>query len=99
MRWYGLMFFFKQKTAYGVRISDWSSDVCSSDLEEQLDGPAALVEVGDLLSRGIEVVAQDAQDLAGLDPDPNLANRVAEGILAALGLALRQQPAARKSVV
>src|SRR3546814_10133421 len=26
-------FFFKQKTAYEVRISDWSSDVCSSDLE------------------------------------------------------------------
>src|SRR3546814_20985997 len=25
-------FFFKQETAYGVRISDWSSDVCSSDL-------------------------------------------------------------------
>src|SRR3546814_9645906 len=29
-------FFFKQKTAYEMRISDWSSDVCSSDL--QLDG-------------------------------------------------------------
>src|SRR3546814_3593720 len=29
---------FKQKTAYGVRIGDWSSDVCSSDLPE-LDGP------------------------------------------------------------
>src|SRR3546814_13757762 len=27
-----LMFFFKQKTAYEMRISDWSSDVCSSDL-------------------------------------------------------------------
>src|SRR3546814_3133974 len=26
------MFFFKQKTAYEMRISDWSSDVCSSDL-------------------------------------------------------------------
>src|SRR3546814_2179643 len=26
-------FFFKQKTAYELRISDWSSDVCSSDLE------------------------------------------------------------------
>src|SRR3546814_9676279 len=26
------LFFFKQKTAYEVRISDWSSDVCSSDL-------------------------------------------------------------------
>src|SRR3546814_19116028 len=29
-------FFFKQKTAYERRISDWSSDVCSSDLEEIL---------------------------------------------------------------
>src|SRR3546814_13396642 len=26
-------FFFKQKTAYDIRISDWSSDVCSSDLK------------------------------------------------------------------
>src|SRR3546814_10817327 len=29
---FGLFFFFKQKTAYEMRISDWSSDVCSSDL-------------------------------------------------------------------
>src|SRR3546814_3463872 len=29
-----LFFFFKQKTAYEMRISDWSSDVCSSDLPE-----------------------------------------------------------------
>src|SRR3546814_3880566 len=29
-----LLFFFKQKTAYERRISDWSSDVCSSDLAE-----------------------------------------------------------------
>src|SRR3546814_10784511 len=28
----GNVFFFKQKTAYDMRISDWSSDVCSSDL-------------------------------------------------------------------
>src|SRR3546814_6833337 len=27
-------FFFKQKTAYEMRISDWSSDVCSSDLQQ-----------------------------------------------------------------
>src|SRR3546814_19084652 len=27
-------FFFKQKTAYEMRISDWSSDVCSSDLDD-----------------------------------------------------------------
>src|SRR3546814_4630409 len=31
--WFGShFFFFKQKTAYEMRISDWSSDVCSSDL-------------------------------------------------------------------
>src|SRR3546814_6056150 len=30
-----LFFFFKQKTAYEMRISDWSSDVCSSDLPRQ----------------------------------------------------------------
>src|SRR3546814_4655637 len=30
------MFFFKQKTAYDMRISDWSSDVCSSDLPRLL---------------------------------------------------------------
>src|SRR3546814_2619156 len=30
---YGTFYFFKQKTAYEVRISDWSPDVCSSDLK------------------------------------------------------------------
>src|SRR3546814_4781347 len=34
-----LFFFFKQKTAYEMRISDWSSDVCSSDLDSE-EGPA-----------------------------------------------------------
>src|SRR3546814_7982238 len=29
--------FYKQKTAYEIRISDWSADVCSSDLLEQMD--------------------------------------------------------------
>src|SRR3546814_7107252 len=38
-------FFFKQKTAYEMRISDWSSDVCSSDLcAEQIEYP---MELGD----------------------------------------------------
>src|SRR3546814_8063964 len=37
---YAFFFFFKQKTAYEMRISDWSSDVCSSDLTRlvRLDG-------------------------------------------------------------
>src|SRR3546814_17749774 len=34
-------FFFKQKTAYEMRISDWSSDVCSSDLRRQHRGNRA----------------------------------------------------------
>src|SRR3546814_10240477 len=34
---YILCFFFKQKTAYEMRISDWSSDVCSSDLTDIRD--------------------------------------------------------------
>src|SRR3546814_686261 len=33
--WCCLFFFFKQKTAYDMRISDWSSDVCSSDLDDR----------------------------------------------------------------
>src|SRR3546814_8989520 len=33
-----VFFFFKQKTAYEMRISDWSSDVCSSDLSWALHG-------------------------------------------------------------
>src|SRR3546814_10747312 len=32
-----VFFFFKQKTAYEMRISDWSSDVCSSDLRAEQD--------------------------------------------------------------
>src|SRR3546814_10088372 len=34
------LFFFKQKTAYEMRISDWSSDVCSSDLRPFFFYPA-----------------------------------------------------------
>src|SRR3546814_6253425 len=43
--------FFKQKTAYELRISDWSSDVCSSDLGSQV-GPLAAhgVDAGERLA-------------------------------------------------
>src|SRR3546814_13390396 len=34
-RLFVVVFFFKQKTAYEMRISDWSSDVCSSDLKRE----------------------------------------------------------------
>src|SRR3546814_20740946 len=46
------IFFFKQKTAYEMRISDWSSDVCSSDLD---DHRIALERSGHFFSRCIDV--------------------------------------------
>src|SRR3546814_8363505 len=53
------IFFFKQKTAYEMRISDWSSDVCSSDLPQGgytgLDdmGAARLIELGGLIRQAV----------------------------------------------
>src|SRR3546814_7628454 len=46
-----MVFFFKQKTAYEMRISDWSSDVCSSDLftqvrEGSMSGSVILLVLG-----------------------------------------------------
>src|SRR3546814_7681348 len=42
-------FFFKQKTAYEMRISDWSSDVCSSDLDRDVAG--LLQRLGRIIAR------------------------------------------------
>src|SRR3546814_1373449 len=39
-----VVFFFKQKTAYEMRISDWSSDVCSADLRHCGEGRAVGAE-------------------------------------------------------
>src|SRR3546814_4651859 len=39
---YLCFFFFKQKTAYEMRISDWSSDVCSSDLGDAVGAEVVL---------------------------------------------------------
>src|SRR3546814_9978289 len=41
-----LFFFFKQKTAYEMRISDWSSDVCSSDLWPRRHGSDVREDIG-----------------------------------------------------
>src|SRR3546814_5746809 len=56
-------FFFKQKTAYEMRISDWSSDVCSSDLALPLLG-AALAGCATPPSSGVArtVVVADPAD-------------------------------------
>src|SRR3546814_8971565 len=46
-----ILFFFKQKTAYEMRISDWSSDVCSSDLIAMGEGGAVTTNDGRLADR------------------------------------------------
>src|SRR3546814_6710002 len=46
-----LLFFFKQKTAYEMRISDWSSDVCSSDLPVAQEGHETRIEAAEERSR------------------------------------------------
>src|SRR3546814_1575623 len=62
-----IVFFFKQKTAYEMRISDWSSDVCSSDLRGQrLDEMEKLTrdaqhKIAELTRQKIELEAQVAK--------------------------------------
>src|SRR3546814_5946654 len=57
-----LFFFFKQKTAYEMRISDWSSDVCSSDLPVAADAQLAGDAPGDQLVVAIEDVYLGIRD-------------------------------------
>src|SRR3546814_5818881 len=51
-------FFFKQKTAYEMRISDWSSDVCSSDLRLCGNHADRLADVDDMATGQVTAVAQ-----------------------------------------
>src|SRR3546814_8757668 len=67
-----VVFFFKQKTAYEMRISDWSSDVCSSDLYGVFDErrhfraseqPTLVFE-----QNGVRVGLCICEDIWGADP-------------------------------
>src|SRR3546814_2838677 len=69
-------FFFKQKTAYEMRISDWSSDVCSSDLDRD--------RVGTGRQRLLGALVVDPLPDALFHPHPGTAGATAErGRLAA----------------
>src|SRR3546814_1194764 len=64
-------FFFKQKTAYEMRISDWSSDVCSSDLAQPDHGGKRCGDIAELVGaqredRGNRLVEQAAGGGANL---------------------------------
>src|SRR3546814_7159299 len=51
-----VLFFFKQKTAYEMRISDWSSDVCSSDLHPNRARTRISVRPGRAMSLRLRLV-------------------------------------------
>src|SRR3546814_5905484 len=76
-------FFFKQKPAYEVRISDWSSDVCSSDLLVAgcADAPRTDVPLEKLVL-GVKCGGSDG--LSGLTANP-LVGRMADAVAAAGG--------------
>src|SRR3546814_18851122 len=87
LRFY-VFFFFKQKTAYEMRISDWSSDVCSSDLG---GGDAALRG-----GHGLERAVRDEADHGWAD-GADIGNRRSLDIRPAVG-ACRRRPRDRDLV-
>src|SRR3546814_10232183 len=64
-------FFFKQKTAYEMRISDWSSDVCSSDLvlgeAVHVRRDRGAIAIG--AERRLEIIDEDEEDVGALRRD------------------------------
>src|SRR3546814_1269198 len=76
---FSIFFFFKQKTAYEMRISDWSSDVCSSDLPENA---LAVCEASDYVGSTEYILrtvrASEPGDHWLIGTELNLVNRVAD---------------------
>src|SRR3546814_8629177 len=56
-----VVFFFKQKTAYEMRISDWSSDVCSSDLFSWLSNTGHWPDIGGMVPGGFSANATEVE--------------------------------------
>src|SRR3546814_8721631 len=69
-----IFFLFKQKTAYEMRISDWSSDVCSSDLRRSADRPPFARKVD-----GAGVLAVNAKILAKIRNRQRLTEQITLG--------------------
>src|SRR3546814_6127235 len=70
-----MFFFFKQKTAYEMRISDWSSDVCSSDLATVLNAiqkyawaDGALFQIYTAPGQVTDIALQEGEELVGPGP-------------------------------
>src|SRR3546814_7745722 len=67
-----VIFFFKQRTAYELRIGDWSSDVCSSDLHRLHEGLRVRQRVPTAFARGrgevvVEIDVRRSRHVAALE--------------------------------
>src|SRR3546814_7831149 len=83
-------FFFKQKTAYEMRISDWSSDVCSSDLVvlELLADQLLRLALVRRYEEGPGFDAEPERLPLAVEHDPNIASReIADRIRVQIGRA------------
>src|SRR3546814_10621208 len=93
------VFFFKQKTAYEMRISDWSSDVCSSDLTDIGRTPKCaghLIAFAHRHAQPLEAVAPAAHNANNAIDDPRRVRRQqAEPPGAGQGIVQACQPALR----
>src|SRR3546814_1473993 len=73
-----IIFFFRQKTAYEIRISDWSSDLCSSDLTNRVGRIRTFVKK---VEAALEAGDKDAAATALAQVQPELQRGVARGVL------------------
>src|SRR3546814_6864971 len=78
-------FFFKQKTAYEMRISDWSSDVCSSDLPRTIAEQYACLPSLQTFNQRLGDIAM-ADDPDGLALEHSRAGRSRANLVAAEAL-------------
>src|SRR3546814_4962603 len=95
-----IFFFFKQKTAYEMRISDWSSDVCSSDLwvtgsdggrwPRALWRPEVTEIVGVGQARDIEFIAAPGDWALHCHMSHHTMNAMGHGIASPIGVDTRQ---------
>src|SRR3546814_6485586 len=74
-----MLFFFKKKTAYEMRISDWSSDVCSSDRRDQF---GAAIDQRAIQFGKAQVIADGKAEPAerGFDDFDRAASRIGGGL-------------------